>query len=123
MRRAEGRVRVPPGGVRVGELDFRISKPQVVHDGWRRRDRVCRFTGLCVTCARRTYEFDDGENDPRGMLGDHACSPLSAEEYGMVGPDVPLCAICANEEGTYRYALEQAKRRRWRPLKAPGVPA
>jgi len=90
------------------------SKPQVWYDGWRGKDRVCRYQGQCVICGRRTYAFDDGENDPRGVLGDHAASPLTAEEFDLVGDDVPLCFPHANEEGPYFRAVEIGKRR-WTP--------
>lgn len=113
LRRGEAR-KLPRGAVRVERLDFTLERPQVVHDLWRRSDRVCRFVGLCVMCARRTYGFDDGENDPRGVLGDHATSALVAEEYGMRGPDVALCALCGNDRAAYKAALEEA-RRLWKP--------
>jgi hypothetical protein len=93
--------------VRVEELSFRKSAPQLWHDSWRNRDRVCRFKGKCIVCARRCYEFDDGENDPRGALGDHS-------NYG-VGPDDgdfkrehPACFLCMNDEPRYREALRLA---------------
>lgn len=98
--------------IRVEKLSFRRSGPQVWRDGWRGTDRIMRFDGCCVACGRRTYSFDDGENDPRGALGDHANSSLGASDYGAVGPDVPACFCCMNEEHSYSYALEIA-RKRW----------
>ena len=68
------------------------------------------FTGACVVCGRRTYEFSDGENDPRGPLGNHANDPLVAEEYGKTGKDIPLCAMCANNHTRYDIALEIANK-------------
>lgn len=97
--------------IRVESLSWRTSKPQVWHDSWRHRDRVCRFLGACVVCNRRTYAFDDGENDPRGVLGDRAASPLVAEEHERRGPDVPLCFPCGNQEGCYTAAMRMADRR------------
>jgi len=67
------------------------------------------FTGHCTFCGRRTYEFLDGANDPRGPLGDHANDPLIAEAYGKTGSDFPLCAICANTSERYNSALKIAK--------------
>lgn len=71
------------------------------------------FTGKCICCNRRTYEFSDGGNDPRGPLGDHANDPLIASEYGRTGKDVPLCAICANTQERYNEALRVAKTIIW----------
>lgn len=91
--------------------------PQTVtviwHDSWRNADRTFRFKGKCVACGRKTWGADDGENDPRGILGDHATHALSAEDYDMTGPDVPLCAMCGNDEGGYRQALHIGQRQTW----------
>lgn len=109
---------LPPDAIRIPDGDlpsWRTSKPQAWYDGWRRRLRLLRFRGQCVVCNRRTYAFDDGENDPRGVLGDHAASALTAEddgEEGQTGEDVPACFLCMNEEPSYRMALAIA-RRRW----------
>lgn len=96
--------------VTVARLSWRTSRPQVWHDDWRNADRTCRFKGECTTCGRRTYAFDDGENDPRGVLGDHAASPLHAEDYDRTGPDVPLCFLCANDYDRYQRAMKVAER-------------
>lgn len=95
--------------VTVDTLDFRRTGTQTYYCNWRNAERTMRFCGFCVVCQRRTYAFDDGENDPRGPLGDRAASPLVASENGMVGPDVPACFPCMNEEGSYRFALEIAR--------------
>jgi hypothetical protein len=84
------------------------------HDDWRRTDRVLRYVGRCVVCRRRTWAADDGENDPRGVLGDSAASPLHAGDCDMEGPDVPLCFLCANEYDSYQAAYDQATRTVWR---------
>lgn len=116
----------------VKSLSFRTSQPQEYDDQWRRKVRTCVFTGACTCCRRRTYEFTDGENDPRGPLGDHANHALEPADYagpatllgaalkdaGLTEADVerfklkpfPLCAICGNEEGPYKMALERAQR-------------
>ena len=92
-------------------IDFRKGT-QIYHDPWRGTNRTCRFAGQCVLCHTRTYEFDDGENDPRGVLGDHAANALVAKEYGMTGPDVPGCFTCQNDtEQRYNRILKIAKRR------------
>jgi len=103
-----------PEPIRVDMPRWNTSKPQVWRDDWRRADVVITFTGACYSCGRRTYSRSDGQNDPRGILGDHADHSLEASEYDSVGPTVPLCAICANEEPRYSYALRHA-RGIWRP--------
>lgn len=92
-------------------LNFRINAPQVYHDGWRGKDRTCRYHGQCVVCGVRTYGFDDGENDPRGVLGRHSPSSLEAADYEMTGPDVTACFECMNDEPRYLRALAIAKAR------------
>lgn len=85
-------------------LDTIGGKPvRVVYDGWRQRDRILRYTGPCVVCDRKTWSFDDGENDPRGMLGDNALWVSTFEVDGK-DVDVRTCAICANDEPSYRLA-------------------
>jgi hypothetical protein len=98
--------------MRVETPRWNLSRPQLWHDGWRGTDRVLRFDGNCVVCRTRTYSFDDGENDPRGVLGDHAACPFNAKDNGHRGPDVPACFLCQNEEPRYLAGLEIA-RRRW----------
>lgn len=101
--------------VRVDSPSWRRNGPQVWRDAWRNADRVLRYTGDCVTCGRRTYAFDDGENDPRGVLGDRAADPLVAEEHGRRGPDVPQCFLCGNDYDRYKRTMQVAERRwtRW----------
>lgn len=87
-------------------------------DPWRNRTRVFTYRGRCVVCRRATWDADDGENDPRGVLGDNAASPLVAIEYGMTGTmildhdsaltDVPLCFPCANDHDRYDMAVALA---------------
>ena len=93
-------------------IDFRKAGTQIYHDPWRDADRTCRFVGKCVLCGTRTYAFDDGDNDPRGILGDHTAATLVAEEYEMQGPDVPACFGCQNNsEALYNMAVHRAKSR------------
>lgn len=96
----------------VESLDWRRSRPQAWRDAWRgNRLRVCRYVGRCVLCGTRTYAFDDGENDPRGVLGGHAADVLVAADFEMVGPDVVACFLCLNnDERRYDWAIRLAKR-------------
>jgi hypothetical protein len=103
-----------PEPVRVEYPNWRRNGPQIWHDSWRNTDRMLRYTGDCVTCGRRTYQFDDGENDPRGVLGDRAGSHLHAEDYDSTGPDVPQCFDCANDYDRYNRGLKIAERK-WTP--------
>lgn len=101
-------------GKRVESFDpqaFDTAPVQVWYDSWRGKDRVLRYVGNCVACGRPTWSADDEENDPRGVMGDNTCGPLVASEYGMVGDDVPLCAVDANEYEPYKGALADAQRR------------
>ena len=81
---------------------------QIWHDGWRQRDRICRYVGLCIVCTVPVWSFDDGENDPRGILGDAACWPsgfdFRGEEY-----EVATCSMCANVYETYTQAKVLAR--------------
>lgn len=95
---------------RVKRPKFTLKSPQVWHDEWRNKDRVMRFKGECVVCGRRTYGFDDGENDPRGVLGDHSAQEYVAADYDKVGPDVPACFMCQNDYDRYKYGLQLAER-------------
>jgi len=103
--------------VTVDRLKFNTSQPQVYRDSWRNEDRICRFQGSCCLCGRRTYAFDDGQNDPRGELGDHASFAFEPEDYGCTGEIVPCCFLCQNNtEEQYNAALRRARNRgRWQP--------
>jgi len=87
----------------VDTLNFSLAATmampvQTWFDTWRSRERTCRYMGLCRACSTPTWAFDDGENDPRGVLGDHAYWPVE-NRYGV---DIVACPICANDEPTYR---------------------
>jgi hypothetical protein len=84
-------------------------------DPWRQRTRTFTYRGACVACRRATWDADDGENDPRGVLGDHASHALVAAESGADPglPDVPVCAICGNDYDRYQQAVAVAESR-WR---------
>lgn len=87
-------------------LDFTTDEPQKYQDASRNKERTAEFKGSCLGCGKRTYAFTDGENDPRGPLGDNAASPLHAEDAYKKGPDVPLCFNCANDYDAYNKASE-----------------
>lgn len=102
-------------------LSFAVSSPQLWHDSWRNVDRVMRYYGECEACGTRTYAFDDGENDPRGVLGDHAndsidltehLSPDDAAEVERVGGvTVVACFMCTNDYDRYKHLLDIGTRR------------
>ena len=94
-----------------GLSTIRDHRVRVVYDGWRNRDRVFRYTGPCIVCDRKTWAFDDGENDPRGMLGDHALWTTTAEDRSGDEVELRTCAICANDYGAYQTAMSMATER------------
>jgi hypothetical protein len=94
---------------RLGLQTINKRPVRVVYDGWRQRDRIFRYTGACIVCGRKTWSFDDGENDPRGMLGDHALWTTEAETRTGELIELRTCAICANDYDRYQQALELAK--------------
>lgn len=96
----------PPNG---GPPDFGrrscIDHPvQVWYDAARHRDRFVFYMGRCVVCLVPTWRFDDGENDPRGVLGDHAYWATGLTRRGVEFA-VTTCATCANDQDKYLRAL------------------
>lgn len=84
---------------------------QVWRDSWRGRDRVLRYGADCAVCTRPVWKFDDGENDPRGVLGDASGGwSLDPNEYDRTGLVVGLCALCGNDGDAYRRGLAMAER-------------
>jgi hypothetical protein len=103
------------------KLRFTVKSPQHYHDGWRHTDRTCRFYGPCAYCSIWTYAFDDGENDPRGVLGDHAASPFTFSEHVSEDeaaelarvhpvPTMPACFGCMNDYDRYQWFMDKARR-------------
>ena len=102
-------------------LSFAVDSPQKIRDDWRGTERIMRYYGPCSCCGIRTYAFDDGENDPRGVLGDHSADPLeladhlSPEEAAEVerigGISLPACFGCTNDYGAYQALIARATRR------------
>jgi SAM-dependent methyltransferase len=83
---------------------------QVWYDGWRGRDRILRYHGRCIVCGWILWGFDDGENDPRGVLGDFTVGfSLDPEAYGQAGPPVGLCCGCGNDGDRYHAGLKLAE--------------
>lgn len=108
--------------LRVETPSFKTAAPQLWHDSWRNADRIMRYRGACVVCRRKTYAFDDGENDPRGILGNHASHEMRPTDFddprtGRAWPrlckPVPVCAMCGNDYDAYHAALAIAEER-WR---------
>ena len=95
------------------KLSFRTKEPQYYLDGWRSRVRLCEYKGHCPVCGRTMYHFEDGENDPRGPLGDHAATFLSPRGLGVSSPRNPLtfwyCFLCSNDQQAYNRAVQLAK--------------
>lgn len=84
---------------------------QVLRDSWRDTERVLRYAGDCAACGVVTWAFEDGENDPRGMLGDATAYGLDAAGYDAfpVLPHVVLCALCANTGDAYDRGVTLAR--------------
>lgn len=97
----------------VEDLSFRTSKPQMYFCSWIYKKRIMRYKGDCECCHIRTYGFDDGYDDPRGPLGDHANANLVAVEYGTSGSDIVACFGCANDYSRYQILMSKAEKR-WR---------
>lgn len=95
------------------KIDFRRAS-FTYFCAWARRERTGTFKGACIVCGVRTFEMDDGQNDPRGILGRHAGVGVNAHEHGhAAAADVehPACFECMNEERTYLLAIERAAKR------------
>lgn len=80
----------------------------VWHDAWRNADRVLRWRGPCLGCGVQTWAFDDGENDPRGVLGDAALWPVDMPNGEDVELDVRACPTCANDYDAYKHVQRVA---------------
>ena len=92
---------------------FMLRKGQIVKN-WIGEELTVKHMGLCVVCHIQCVGFvGDTAPDWRGPAGEQAYAPLIAEEYGMIGSDIPVCAQCASEGDRYRLAVVKAKRQ-WR---------
>jgi predicted RNA methylase len=84
-------------------------------DGWRGgKVRTLRYCAECIVCQLPVWGFDDGENDPRGVLGNHSAG-WSIDPDGVPELDtaVGLCIECADDRERYdkghEVALELAR--------------
>lgn len=92
-------------------VDFRKSKPQRYKDPWRNKVRILRYKGKCIGCGSRCYGFDDGENDPRGVLTErHSADSVGPYSDRQLRSEHVACFGCTNDEPRYRWALSQALR-------------
>jgi predicted RNA methylase len=90
---------------------------QVVRGGWH-DGRVARYHGRCALCGWLLWGFDDGQNDPRGPLGDFSVGfSLHPQDYDMSGPPIGLCPDCGNTSDRYHEALKRAHEH-WSPIPA-----
>jgi hypothetical protein len=92
---------------------------QIWRDEWRGSVRILRYRAQCVVCGWLLWSFDDGQNDPRGVLGDFSAGySLDAADYDADGPSIGLCPRCANTFETFRTGLARAETR-WTPNSRP----
>lgn len=84
------------------------------HDAMRHTDRDLRWYSVCVACRRNVFAFDDGENDPRGALGDNTLHAMTVEHDDglpiIKSVEVRMCAICANDEEIYAATVSMVER-------------
>jgi SAM-dependent methyltransferase len=83
---------------------------QIWYDGWAGRDRTLRYRAQCATCGWLLWGFDDGQNDPRGVLGEFSAGfSLDPDQYGHRGHAVGLCSQCGNTAGPHFAGLARAE--------------
>lgn len=82
--------------------------------------RVARYHGECICCETRTYGHVDGDDDPRGILGDHAIGwSLDPSDYGfkdMGFKSFVLCFSCNDTFEIQQRGIRMAKAR-WEAMK------
>lgn len=82
---------------------------QGIWDWDRENLRVFRYVADCYGCGRPVWDADDGDNDPRGLLGDASAGfSINAPGWDMTGPDVALCIPCGDTGKTYDKARDAA---------------
>lgn len=94
----------------VTNLDFRRTV-QFYIDYWRNEVRECRKTGNCVICGISVFSFTDGQDDPRGPLGDHADDSVTEIDGENLRRPIAACFMCMNEEGPYTRVMARAQKR------------
>ena len=106
---------VPVSTLRLTAAAALDSPAQVLRGGWH-DGRVARYHGRCVLCGWLLWGFDDGQNDPRGPLGEFSVGfSLDPQDYEMSGPPVGLCLDCGNTGARYRQGLQRAHEH-WTPV-------
>lgn len=94
----------------ASQLNWGTDEPQTYRCSWRDGMRTVRYNGNCASCGRRTYGCDDGEDDPRGVLGDRAACNMDAAEHGVTGGGtVTACFLCMNDADRYQQLLDVAR--------------
>jgi SAM-dependent methyltransferase len=85
---------------------------QVWHDSWRGERRTLRYRAECAECAQPLWTFDDGENDPRGVLGNSSGGFFinALDEKDVFGTPVGLCPLCATTYESYTRGMALARR-------------
>lgn len=120
-------------GIELPSTFMRVGQPRILkydaprvderwqrwHDDWRNTDRDLRWYGKCIVCARNLWAFDDGENDPRGPLGDNALWSITEDNQ----PPSRTCAVCANAFDQYakaqRFIARYPRVEDWRTIEWP----
>lgn len=100
--------------LRVETPKFTVVSPQIYYDYWWHQDRIVRFDGRCINCGRRCYSTDDGDGDPRGILGDNAGCNLDASDFDMIGPEIVACFDCQNNGEEKYHNLIRLAKRKWK---------
>jgi hypothetical protein len=82
---------------------------QVWRSAWTGGDLVLRYRGRCLACGWLLWGFDDGQNDPRGVLGPFSAGlSLHAGDHDMTGPPIGLCGYCRDTSERCSSAMAQA---------------
>jgi predicted RNA methylase len=102
-----GREPVPVSALRLAGAAAADTPAQVLRGGWD-DGRVARYHGRCALCGWLLWGFDDGQNDPRGPLGEFSVGfSLHPQDYDTSGPPVGLCPDCGNTGARYHEALRR----------------
>lgn len=88
------------------KINFRIKKKQYIYDPQMQGRRCLRYYGDCPSCNVRMYGFDDGNNDHRGILKEHAVSFLDPLDFEMRGKKLYACYWCLHDPITFYNLLE-----------------
>jgi hypothetical protein len=91
-------------------LDFTSDQPTGYRCFYKSAWRTMTFLGRCAYCYGRCYQFDDGDNDPRGPLGDNAAVEMLAADYGYSGKPILVCFYCHNTDPRHRSVIRAAER-------------